>query len=341
MKNCSADIEKYHENEVRLPGSVRTDMRGNRDANRDRLKRGLTANNQYQPNDFVIQGSYAMKTTVQHPENDYDIDDGAAFESGKLIKENGMEMTPLEARQMVCDALIEGKGLKKNPTVLKNCVRVEYAGGHHVDIPVYRWTLDANGNLEKVEIASGSEWRESNPKEITSWFVGAEKSTKIADEEEPQLRRLVRMMKMYSRVNLGDESLSGLILTVVAAEVHSGHNSREDEAFRNLLSGVKAWFERNSEVCNPADSFEILTKDSDAEKVEKLTAQIGETLSTLGVLDKPSCSMVEARDAWDTVFKTDYFSGLEAADRAGRAPSTPSRCEPDKKAYIRGPQTSA
>ena len=42
-----------------------------------------------------------MKTMKQHPENDYDIDDGVAFSLEKLTNKDGSPMTPGEAKQMV------------------------------------------------------------------------------------------------------------------------------------------------------------------------------------------------------------------------------------------------
>ena len=342
MKDCDDDIKNYHEDEVRLDSDTRKTMRGHRNANRDRLKRGLEKANKPKPDESVIQGSYAMKTTTQHQENDYDIDDGAAFNSDKLTKEDGTEMTPLAARQMVRDALIDGGGLRTDPVAKRNCVRVEYAGGYHVDIPVYRRILDSQGNVIRFELASGDEWRESNPREITEWFVDSEKKTKSEDEEEPQLRRLVRLFKKYSRANLDRESLSGIILTIVGTEAHQSFDPRDDLAFRNLLSRVKNRLGWNREVRNPAKFSEVLTKEKDGPKIDALIKKLGETLQGLNVLDKPGCTMTEARAAWDKTFKTDYFGELQKDDEAAaKGPFTPSVTEPEKKAYIRGPQTAA
>src|SRR5205823_12422209 len=104
MKDCSNDIVNYHDDEVTLSSKTRENLRGNRDANRDRLKRGLEKNKKPKPDEFIIQGSYAMKTMTQHATNDYDIDDGVAFVEEKLKDENGVPFTPREAKEMVRDA---------------------------------------------------------------------------------------------------------------------------------------------------------------------------------------------------------------------------------------------
>jgi hypothetical protein len=339
--NSDDDIREYHNDEVNIDSATRTKMRDNRNANRDRLRRGLQKQGDPIPNEHIIQGSYAMKTMVQHKDNDYDIDDGAAFNTDKFIKANGTPKTPAEAKKMVRDALIEGGGLREDPIIKRNCVRVNYAAGHHIDIPVYRRILDQAGKVIRLELASGDEWRDSNPREISEWFAKEEKKNTDENDDEPQLRRMARLIKRYSRSNLDGDSLSGLILTILAAETFTLYSGRDDSAFRVMLEGIKNRLESNRQVRNPANTGEVLTKDSDGQKIDALTKQIGKTLDTLKVLDKPSCTKKEARDAWDITFKTDYFSKLQDADaEASRAPYTPSPTEPEKKVNIRGPGTA-
>jgi len=262
MKDCSTDILNYHDDEVTLSPALRDKLRGNRDANRDRLRRGLETNKKPKPDEFIIQGSYAMKTMTQHPKNDYDIDDGVAFAEEKLKERNGTPFTPQQAKEMVRDALVEGGGLSEDPIVKKNCVRVKYAAGHHVDIPVYR-TKNSPG-ITKKELA-GESWRESNPTEITDWFGRTEKNVRQTGEAEPQLRRIVRIVKKYARRNLERNSPNGLILTVLTAEQHTAYDSREDHAMREVLRKIRSRLLLDKVVFNPANRTEKLTRDKDTE----------------------------------------------------------------------------
>ena len=307
MKDCSKDILNYHADEVTLSPATREKLRTNRDANRDRLKRGLERNKDPMPDSFIIQGSDAMKTMTQHQTNDYDIDDGAAFAAEKL-KKDGVSFTPQEAKEMVRNALIEGGGLSEKPAVKKNCVRVKYAAGHHVDIPVYRIIDD------KKQLA-GETWRDSNPTEITDWFRTTEKRTHAQGEAEPQLRRLVRLVKRYSRRNLNASSPSGLILTVLTAEIHATHDAREDRALREALRTIRNRLLVNTTVYNPASPEEKLTKDKDEAKVKTFVDQIAKSLETLTILDKANCRRSQALKAWKEVLKADYFdSEIEKAE---------------------------
>jgi hypothetical protein len=304
-QNCSNDLIDYDSEKVKLTPSQQKEMRERRNANRERLQRGLKRNGDPQPDEHIIQGSYAMKTMTQHPDRDYDIDDGSAFVKDKLAADNGSAMTPSEAKQMVCDALIEGGGLTTDPEVKKNCVRVTYKAGYHVDIPVYRMSEDTDGN-QKMELA-GEEWCDSNPREINDWYSGEESKTANAGQECPQLRRQTRLLKKYSRANLGDDSPSGLILTILAAESHTQFDSRQDNAFRELLRKVRARLFGNKVILNPANTTEQLSKETDEARINALLNQIGKSLSRLEVLDKPNCRRSEALRAWKDIFKTDYF----------------------------------
>src|SRR5688500_717924 len=109
MYDTSVQVLGYHDTEVNLPSAERTEMRNRRNANRDRLKKGLADADRPAPIGQHTQGSYAMHTMVQDASIDYDIDDGVYFRKEKLVGPNGGEMSALEVRQMVCDALQDNR----------------------------------------------------------------------------------------------------------------------------------------------------------------------------------------------------------------------------------------
>ena len=65
MKDCDKDIRTYHDERVKLTEDQKKKLRDRRDANRDRLQRGLKNNGDPTPTKSVIQGSYAMGN--RHP----------------------------------------------------------------------------------------------------------------------------------------------------------------------------------------------------------------------------------------------------------------------------------
>ena len=318
MKNCSKDVQNFHDDEVTLTAAQRSEMRERRNANRERLHRGLAKLEKPRPKRHIIQGSYGMKTMTQHPDREYDIDDGAAFAAEDLKAANGVAMTAQQAKQMVADALVAGGGLQTPPEIKKNCVRVNYAAGYHVDIPVYRIRVVAG--KEVLELAS-DDWRESNPTDINDWFASEEGKAPCNEGDEPQLRQQVRMLKVYTRAQTGDKALSGLILTILAAEAHR-YSLRQDEAFRVMLGNLLARLTSNSEVRNPANTSEVLTKATDAPKVGALISAIHGTLQAMQKLDRANCRRSEALKVWKDVFKTDYFDAdIEVAEEEERRQS--------------------
>ncbi|WCR00079.1 cyclic GMP-AMP synthase DncV-like nucleotidyltransferase [Paracoccus aestuarii] len=109
MFDCAKDVRAYHDQDVTLPKSEQDAMRARRDSNRTRLRNGLEKAGKPKPIEFVKQGSYAMKTMCRDPDNDYDIDDGVYFHKKDLVGDRGAEMTSLQARWMVRDAVDDGK----------------------------------------------------------------------------------------------------------------------------------------------------------------------------------------------------------------------------------------
>ena len=134
MFDCDTDVRAFHDQKVTLPGSEQEKMRNRRDSNRDRLKLNLEKDEKPKPYEFVSQGSYRMKTMLRDDNSDYDIDDGAYFQKSALVGDRGAEMSSLDARKMVRDAMDDGK-FKTPPEVKNNCVRVHYSAGYHLDIP--------------------------------------------------------------------------------------------------------------------------------------------------------------------------------------------------------------
>lgn len=192
MKDCNDDIRDFHEDRVKLSPQQRKQLRDRRNSNRDRLKSGLDRAEVPKPSEHIIQGSYAHKTTIQEPDNAYDIDDGAAFWNDDLKGPQGGEKTPNDAKQMVRDALDDGC-FNDAPEVKTNCVRVHYNDGSHVDVPVYRKKVDELGNTQ-YEIASAT-WRESNPKGVNTWLNDALNNRTQSGQE--QMRTIIRLLKSY------------------------------------------------------------------------------------------------------------------------------------------------
>ena len=322
MKNCHADILAYHDEDVTLPQKERTEMQERRDANRRRLKRGLERDKAPKPCDFRSQGSYAMRTMVQQPDKDYDVDDGAYFDIEKLKGLHGADMSAAAAREMVRKALYD-ESFERPPEKLKNCIRVYYSAGYHVDVPAYRLIVekDAWGNERtRFELAS-TEWKLSDPLTVTDWFLGINRQKSPDTNNGGQLRRIVRLLKAYarSRPSWRNRIATGFMITKLVVEQYRANAYREDEALYYTMEGIRDRLNWDLEIKHPTVAGEMLTKGPEDSETKFLRDKLNWAIDELNVLFQWNCSDEQAVRAWDKVFNTTFFTDrLEDTEARGR-----------------------
>lgn len=305
MIDCSKEISKFHGENVRLTEDQRQQMRDHRNSNQKRLREGLEDRKKPLPVRNIKQGSYAMHTMVQHPDNDYDIDDGAVFIRDDLRGQRDGDMSPREARDMVRDALDDGSFLTP-PETKKNCVRVQYQAGYHVDVPVYREYENDSGKMV-LELAS-SEWRESDPQQLTNWFNNAVSNKSPDENNGQQLRRIVCLLKQFARSRKSWKLPSGLILSVLADEKYWACDGRDDLSLYQTMQAMRDRLNARTSVYNPVDQTEELSKGSDDPKVQELQDRLDWAIDRLQDVFNGTCSKNEALKRWNDIFNTDFFS---------------------------------
>jgi len=89
MYDCSKELLKFYDKHVKLSAEDQKKLADYRDTNIDRVKKGLKDSAKPSPIKFINQGSYAMDTIIQHPENDYDLDVGILFNKDDLVGPRG------------------------------------------------------------------------------------------------------------------------------------------------------------------------------------------------------------------------------------------------------------
>ena len=315
MFDCSKDVRAYHNQDVTLPKTEQDRMRSRRNANRDRLRKGLEKADKPAPIEFVAQGSYAMKTMVRDPDNDYDIDDGVYFRKEDLVGPRGAEMTSLQARQMVRDAVDDGR-FKQAPEVRSNCVRVYYEAGYHVDLPVYRRVVTSTVFSEEAyyELAASSGWKRSDARDVTDWYE--DERAKAADGQ--QLRRLNRDLKKYARSRHSWRAgiLSGIGISVLVIE-RFRQNNREDRALYDTMVAIRGRLDWDLEVAHPVTPGDYITSGADDARARSFRDKLTDAIDALQQLFKTDCTREHALKCWDKVFATTFFSErLENEQRA-------------------------
>lgn len=212
---------------IKLTQSRKEWLKASRKALRKAIKSWFIQNKPGElPPKFWGQGSFEMNTTVNPiPEYDdkgnkllkYDLDYGIYFIENEE-EDNRRAIQTLH--DWVYDAV---QGHTKEETIRKTtCIRVVFADGHHIDLPIYYM------NGETPELAHRSKgWIESDPKAFTDWFNG--------QPSIEQLRRIVRYLKAWKNYQehiRSDLKLpSGFQLTILAVEYYTPKDN-DDEAFR-------------------------------------------------------------------------------------------------------------
>jgi hypothetical protein len=313
MFDCSDDVLAYHDQKTTLPQAERTAMRKRRDANRERLKSRLEEKGKPLPHEFIRQGSYAMRTMVQDPDNDYDIDDGVYFTQASLRDKDGKDMPAKDARDMVCDALKDDR-FARQPQVKRSCVRVFYNEGYHVDMPVYR-IRESDG---EYELASGDSWVVSRAADVEEWFNDVNERSSPDGENGGQLRRVTRMVKKFarSRATWKPQVAPGFTITKLVAEKYVSDTGREDIALRQTMQAIYERLTISFEVDHPVSPGTKLTKGADDSETKFFRDKLSDALNELAVTDEADCTRKKALAAWDKVFNTDFFSQRDASKSA-------------------------
>ncbi|NGO55812.1 cyclic GMP-AMP synthase DncV-like nucleotidyltransferase [Allomesorhizobium camelthorni] len=306
MFDCAKDVRAYHDQEVTLPKAEQDQMRNRRDANRSRLRNGLAKAGEPAPLEFVKQGSYAMRTMTRDPDNDYDIDDGVYFAKEDLVGERGAEMTSLQARQMVRDAVDDGK-FNRAPEVRSNCVRVYYQAGYHVDLPVYRRVVTKTVFDDEIhyELASSSGWKRSDARDVSDWY----EDQRANSADGLQLRRINRDLKKFARSRLSWRAgiLSGFGITVVVTE-RFRQADREDRAFYDTMVAMRDRLDWNLQIAHPVTPGDHITSGPDDTRARCFRDKLTEATDTLQPLFDADCTRERALKCWDKVFATTFFS---------------------------------
>lgn len=249
MANCHELFTEFN-NAIRLTDARRASLKGSRKELRRIIRKYFKDNKpkEIMPK-FSGQGSLIMdvivnpiprKKIVNGQEKTilyYDVDDGIYF----IGDENQDQRKAIQTyHQWIYEAVKDHTD--QDPIDKNTCVRVIFADGHNIDLPIYYKKGDTP---ELAHKAKG--WIFSDPKKFADWF------NEQADKK-PQLRRIVRFLKAWKdfcEFNNSSRSFpSGLVLTILAAKNYYEHE-RDDIAFKETLILIQAALSREFKCPRP------------------------------------------------------------------------------------------
>lgn len=258
-----------------------------------------------------LQGSYKFGTQVRPATKgaEFDIDLGIYFEwSGS--RDSG-DYSPEELKSIVNQSIKEyAEGLAdavmEEPK--ERCARVKFSGDFHIDVPCYHLERDEDHRSLATETNG---WEDSDPKAFYKWFRDS-----FSDEENIQIRRLIRYFKIWSQLNI-EAAPSSILLTVLVAEAYQKLSEEQvdgdDLAF---LSVAQAIYDRltssNTEVKNPAIGADEDLNRMSAEELEIFLGKL-EALISLSEAALSAPSAIETSAIWSRAFKH-FFPAPEVSE---------------------------
>lgn len=235
-----ADLHKLFQefnSKITLTPSKRESLKTSRNALRQDIKTWFSNEGKKQPT-FCWQGSYAMKTVVNPlAEKEYDIDDGVYLQ-GYDNTEIDEWITPSTAHNWIKDAVKDRTSID---VINKDtCVRVPYAAGYHVDLPIYICKDDIAYLAHKTK-----GWIESDPKAFKDWFVSKVNSNDYGE----QLRRVVKYLKAWR--DYKNIPLKGIEITILATNAFDKYDDRDDKSLKNTVETIISTLEQSFECKKP------------------------------------------------------------------------------------------
>lgn len=217
---------------IKLNSEKKDQLRKSRNSVRTDIENYFNDNVEKLTVEFKGQGSFSVNTTILPLNCEYDVDDGVYIFGDEKDKP-----TVQKAHDWVYDAV---KNRTKQETLDKNsCIRVQYAGSYHVDLPIYFKTNKTNEFYIDDEIPllahKTKGWIESDPYAFKLWF---EEQTK----GKFQIKRIVRFLKSWADKRSNDNKNlkfpNGLIFTILACNSFVA-DERDDMSFYKTLEGIQ------------------------------------------------------------------------------------------------------
>jgi len=220
------------------------ELRRGKDAIRNKIRTYFTEELQVQEPHFFLQGSYALKTMVcpLGTDDDYDLDDGIYLQH---TDDDMSKPTPQTVSNWIVKA-VEGH-VQKEPENKKNCVRLVYAAGYHIDLPVYR-EIDGSTYLGTLE---GNQWISDDAKAFNKWFHDRLEATE-------QMRNCIKYLKAWK--DFWGCDLKGIHITTLVGLNHVPVEDRDDQSVALTVERIRNYLEEEKAIWNPVDPEEDLVK---------------------------------------------------------------------------------
>lgn len=307
MAKMNSSYRKFGD-KIELTPAKKDEIRTSRDSIRADVKQWLADNGKGSVK-FHYQGSFAMGTVISPLDgDDYDMDDGLYL--CEYEDEDRSNWPTVDTAHRWVKAALDEK-TSFTPVDKNTCIRVPYAHGYHVDMPIY--IMDGN---EAYLAHKRDGWVHSDAKDFKDWF------SDLCRDNDGQLRRLVKYLKRWKDHKSVD--LKGIEVTILAAKNFEGASGRDDDALRYTVENIVCSLEEAFACEKPVAPYEDLFDGCSATRRQNI-------ISSLKSLNKALLSAHEAASAAEAsaklrgVFGDDFpFSGDSSSRASLTATAAPA-----------------
>lgn len=245
MANLNTSFSKFN-SELSITGTKEARMSSSKDNLRECIRKYFKDKHPSYCPYFYIQGSYKLRTAIRTKDDKCDLDDGVYFVSNPdNVTGTTLQRWVKEAVDGITDA---------TPIHKKKCIRVDYAAGYNIDLPVLVFDKDRDQHPNLAVKDSG--FQKDDPKEFIDYFK---------QHKTDQMVRVIRYLKAWCD-NKREIMPSGLAMSVLALNYYE-QNYRDDISLRYTLSSIENALKNNFICIMPTTPNDNLFADySDAQK---------------------------------------------------------------------------
>ena len=246
---------------ITLSASKKENLRRGRNGLRTRIKNKFDEKERLQPK-FHMQGSFAMKTTINTIDNkEYEVDDGVYIQ-GYSDKEMSDWPSVQTVHNWIKDAV---QGYTSTEPIDKNtCIRVVFADNYHIDLPIY---INKDETIYLAHKEKG--WTVSDPKEFTDCFIDKVKSY------GEQVRSIVKYLKAWKDYKGID--LKGIEITILVGDNFYKNAENDLNSLLGTIVNINNTLNYNFSCKKPVRPYEDLFD----KKTESQRQQILDSLKEL------------------------------------------------------------
>ncbi len=287
MSNCSNLFYDFNE-DLKITKTKNENLMKSKNNIRDKIKAYFKENHPNYIPTFFIQGSRKIGTMIRTKDDTCDLDDGIYFQRNIGVTGTTLQSWVYAAVEDIASANVNHKA---------KCIRVNYAGNYHIDLPIYYFPENEDHPLLAVK---NSDLEESDPKEFIEWYRRV---------KTDQLTRIVKYLKAWGD-NVRNKMPSGLAFTVLA-ERNYAIDDRDDISLFETLKAIRNDLFVQFKCTMPTTPHDDLFADFDQNRIDNFFERLDAFIEDARIAIHEEENQLKASKKWKKHLGERFPEGLD------------------------------